>query len=74
MIDEYEYVEYINPLFPNRQMYKCAVGSDEFHSDDFGKVVEWVYEAIAKLKCKEYKLIQDKAVTSFFEGSDTPKD
>lgn len=75
MIDEYEYVEYINPLFPKRTMYKCVVGNDEFHSDDFGKVVDWVYEAIDNIDTSgEYDRIRDKAVASFFKDSNTSKD
>lgn len=74
MIEDYEIVEYINPLFPDQQMYKCKVGNDEFHTSDYGNLVDWVYEAIAKLESAEYKLIAEKAFKSFFEDSNTPKD
>jgi hypothetical protein len=75
MESDYKIVEYINPLFPDRQMYKCKVGNDEFHTSDYGSLVDWVYEAIAKIDTSgEYNKIKDKSITSFFEGSTTPKD
>ena len=75
MISDYEIVEYINPLFPDKQMYKCTVDTNEFHTDDYGKLVDWVYAAIVILGTQEkYEKIKDKSITSFFEGTLTSKD
>lgn len=74
MISDFEIVEYVNPLFPNRQMYKCEVGNFEFHANDYAQMLDIVYEAIAKLDNKEYQVVKDKSITSFFEGTTTSKD
>ena len=75
MIGDFEAVEYINPCFPDRQMYKCRISSEEYHTDDYGKLIDWAIETIAFLPNKEERqAISDKAIVSFFEGTTTSKD
>lgn len=66
MIGDYEIVEYINPYFPNRQMYKCEVDDEIYHTDDYGKLVDWIVD---KTQNKEYydecKRIEEIAMASF---------
>ena len=75
MTRDFEIIEYINLHFPDRQMYKCKIGNDEFHTNDYGSLVDWAYEAIAKIDTSgEYNKITDKAIESFFKDSNTSKD
>lgn len=75
MIGDFEVVEYTNPYFPERTMYKVLINNREFHTDDYGSLVDWAYEAIAKIDTSgEYNKITDKAVESFFKDSNTSKD
>jgi hypothetical protein len=75
MIGSFEIVEYINPYFPDKQMYKCKVGVHEFHTSDYGNLVDWVYEAINNIDTSgESDRIRDKAIASFFKDSNTSKD
>jgi hypothetical protein len=46
MNEDYKIVEYINPCFPSKQMYKCTIGGDTLHSDNYVKIVEWVSNQI----------------------------
>ncbi len=75
MIGDYEIVEYINPYFPDKQMYKCKIGNDEFHTDDYGRLIDWVLIGLAdEPNQAERQAITDKAVESFFKDSNTSKD
>jgi isochorismate hydrolase len=46
MDTNYKVVEYINPCFPDKQMYRCTVGSDTYHTDDYAKIMQWVVDQI----------------------------
>ena len=66
MIGNYEIVEYINPYFPDTQMYKCKVGLQCYHNDDYDKVVAWANDKIVNAEYyAELKILDDKACASF---------
>lgn len=68
MIGDYEIVEYINPYFPDTQMYKCAIGLECYHTDDYGKLVDWANDKIDNAEYyAELKILDDKACASFME-------
>ena len=50
MIGDYEIEEYINPYFPDRQMYKCKIGKETYHTDDYGKLVNWATDKTVNAK------------------------
>ena len=75
MIGDFEVVEYTNPCFPERIMYKVLINNREFHTDNYGRLIDWAIETIANLPNLEYnQSITDKAVESFFKDSNTNKD
>ena len=75
MIGDFEIVEYINPHFPDRIMYKCLINNREFHTADYGRLIDWAIESIANLPNEEVsQSITDKAIESFFKDSNTSKD
>lgn len=75
MIGDFEVVEYVNPCFPDKQMYKCKISNEEYHTDDYGKLIDWAIETIAFLPNKEERqAITDKAIESFFKDSNISKD
>jgi hypothetical protein len=57
MIGDYEIIEYVNPYFPDRQMYKCAIGKECYHTDDYGKLVNWATDKI--VNAEYYKELAD---------------
>jgi hypothetical protein len=75
MIGDFEVVEYTNPYFPDKVMYKVLINNREFHTDNYGRLIDWAMEVIADLPYEaERQAITDKAVESFFEGTNTSKD
>jgi hypothetical protein len=75
MIGDYEVVEYTNPYYPDKVMYKCLISNREFHTDDYGRLIDWATEVIADLPYEvERQAITDKAVESFFKDSNISKD
>ena len=75
MIVDFEVVEYTNPYYPDIVMYKVLINNREFHTDNYGRLIDWAMEVIADLPYeKERQSITDKAVESFFKDSDTSKD
>jgi hypothetical protein len=75
MIGDFEVVEYINPYYPDVVMYKCLINNREFHTADYGRLIDWAIESIANLPNEEVsQSITDKAVESFFKDSNTSKD
>lgn len=75
MIEDYEIVEYINPYFPDRQMYSCRVSNSTYHTDDVGELIDWIIESIEEIPyLAERQAITDKAIESFFKDSNTSKD
>ena len=75
MIGDFEVVEYTNPYYPDKVMYKVLINNREFHTDDYGRLIDWAIEAIADLPNEETRQsITDKAVESFFKDSNTSKD
>ena len=75
MIGDFEVVEYTNPCFPERVMYKVLINNREFHTDNYGRLIDWAMEVIADLPYEaEHQAITDKAVMSFFKDSNTSKD
>lgn len=75
MIGDFEVVEYINPYYPDVVMYKVLINNREFHTDDYGRLIDWALEVLADEHNQvERQAITDKAVESFFKNSDTSKD
>jgi hypothetical protein len=75
MIGDYEVVEYTNPYYPDVVMYKVLINNREFHTDDYGRLIDWAMEVLANLPYEaERQAITDKAVESFFKNSNTSKD
>ena len=75
MIGDFEVVEYTNPCFPERIMYKILINNKEFHTDDYGRLIDWALETLANEPNQiERQAITDKAVESFFKDSNTSKD
>ena len=75
MIGDFEVVEYTNPYFPDVVMYKVLINNREFHTDDYGRLIDWALEVLADEPNQvERQMITDKAVESFFKDSNTSKD
>lgn len=75
MIGDFEVVKYTNPNFPDKVMYKILINNREFHTDDYGRLIDWAMEVLADLPYEaERQSITDKAVESFFKDSNTSKD
>jgi hypothetical protein len=75
MIGDFEVVEYTNPYYPDKVMYKVLINNREFHTDNYGRLIDWAMEVIADLPYEaERQAITDKAVMSFFKDSNTSKD
>ena len=75
MIGSFEVVEYTNPYFPDKVMYKVLINNREFHTDDYGRLIDWAMEVLADEPNQiERQAITDKAVESFFKDSNTSKD
>ena len=75
MIGDFEVVEYINPCFPKRIMYKILINNREFHTDNYGRLIDWAIETIANLSNEEARqTITDTAIEAFFKDSNTSKD
>jgi len=56
-------------------MYRSKWMNQEYHSDDKQDIIEWLLEKVTNVE--RYKAIreaEDKAITSFFEGTTTSKD
>ena len=66
MIGDNQIVEYINPYFPDRQMYKCKINSETYHTDDYGKIVNWIVDKTVNAEYyAELKRLDDIACASF---------
>ena len=75
MIGDFEVVEYTNLYFPDKVMYKVLINNREFHTDDYGRLIDWAMEVLVDEPNKvEREAITDKAVESFFKDSNTSKD
>ena len=75
MIGDFEGVEYTNPYYPDVVMYKVLINNKEFHTDDYGRLIDWALEVLANEPNQiERQAITDKAVESFFKDSNTSKD
>ena len=75
MIGSFEVVEYTNPYYPDVVMYKVLINNKEFHTDDYGRLIDWAMEVLADEPNQiERQAITDKAVESFFRDSNTSKD
>jgi len=75
MIGDFEVVEYTNPYYPDVVMYKVLINNREFHTDDYGRLIDWAMEVLAdEPNVYEHQAITDKAVESFFKDSNTSKD
>jgi len=72
-----EIIEYTRklPFEPEQTIYKAKWMNQECHSAIREDIVEWLEEK--QRNVEKYKLIrelEDKAITSFFEGTTTSKD
>lgn len=66
MIGNNQIVEYINPAFPTKQMFKCSVGSEEYHSDNYVKVFTWSFDRLMNTQYYlNRNIVSDKACTTF---------
>lgn len=66
MIGDYEIIEYINPCFPDKQMYKCKIGDEIYHTDDYAKMVDSIiYHQSNKEYYEECKRVEAIAMASF---------
>ena len=75
MIGDFEVIEYTNPYFPDKVMYKVLINNREFHTDDYGRLIDWALEVLASEPSRiEREAIADKAIESFFKDSNTSKD
>ena len=75
MIGDFEVVEYTNPYYPDVVMYKVLINNREFHTDDYGRLIDWALEVLVdEPNQMERQAITDKAVESFFKDSNTSKD
>ena len=75
MIGSFEVVEYTNPYYPDVVMYKVLINNREFHTNDYGRLIDWAMEVLADEPNQiEHQAITDKAVESFFKDSNTSKD
>ena len=75
MIGDFEVIEYTNPYFPDKVMYKVLINNREFHTDDYGRLIDWALEVLADEPSRiEREAITDKAVESFFKDSNISKD
>lgn len=56
-------------------MYRSKWMNQEYHSDNKQDIIEWLLEKITNVeKYKAIRELEDKAITSFFEGTLTSKD
>ena len=75
MLVDFEVAEYTNPYYPDVVMYKVLINNKEFHTDDYGRLIDWAMEVLADEPNQvERQAITDKAVESFFKDSNTSKD
>ena len=75
MIGDFEVVEYTNPYYPDVVMYKVLINNREFHTDNYGRLINWAMEVLAdEPNIYEQQAITDKAIESFFKDSNTSKD
>ena len=75
MIGDFEVVEYTNPYYPDVVMYKVLINNREFHTDDYGRLIDWTMEVLSdEPNVYERQAITDKAIESFFKDSNTSKD
>ena len=75
MIGDFEVVEYTNPYYPDVVMYKVLINNREFHTDDYGRLIDWAMEVLAdEPNQAERQAITDKAIESFFKDGNTSKD
>ena len=75
MIGDFEVVEYTNPYYPDIVMYKVLINNREFHTDNYGRLIDWAMEALVdEPNIYEQQAITDRAIESFFKDSNTSKD
>jgi hypothetical protein len=77
MIGDFEVVEYTNPYYPDVVMYKVLINNREFHTDNYGRLIDWAMEVLADENGTDYaerQAITDRAVFTFFKDSNTSKD
>lgn len=56
-------------------MYRSKWMNQEYHSDSRANIEEWLNEKVTNVeKYKAIREAEDKAITSFFEGTTTSKD
>jgi len=66
MIGDNQIVEYINPYFPNVQMYKCNIDNETYHTNDYGKLVDWIVDKTVNAEYyAECKRLSNIACASF---------
>lgn len=77
MKNSMEIREYVRELRNNtfQLMFTAKLGNEEYHSDSRANIEEWLNEKVTNAeKYKAIREAEDKAITSFFEGTLTSKD
>ena len=70
-------VEYTRqlPFQPEQKMFKAKWRNQEYHSDNIVNIEEWLQDKIDNVDYYDrLDVVQDKAINSFFDGTNTSKD
>lgn len=74
MSDIIEYTRKL-PFQPEQKMFKAKWRNQEYHSNDRVNIEEWLQDKIDNVDYYDrLEVAQDKAINSFFEGTNTSKD
>lgn len=74
MSDIIEYARKL-PFQPEQKMFKAKWRNQEYHSNDRVNIEEWLQDKIDNIGYYDrLEVAQDKAINSFFDGTNTSKD
>ena len=76
MIGDFEVVEYTNPYYPDIVMYKVLINNREFHTDNYGRLIDnWYGDDKKEIIIEKLKMFgfEDK-ISEFSERFDNYKD
>ena len=74
MSDIVEYTRKL-PFQPEQKMFKAKWRNQEYHSNDRVNIEEWLQDKIDNVDYYDrLEVAQDKAINSFFDGTNTSKD
>lgn len=70
-----EIIEYTRNVPFEQKMFKAKWRTQEYHSDSRDKIVMWLQDKIDNADYYDnLEILQDRAMKSFFEGTNTSKD